>query len=368
MFDNKKIEKVFLIGGLTTQFSLNLNQHQQMDPFTILRTTILIGHSDDVNALCIKDNLIISGSHDNTIKIWNVNDMTCLATLEGHGGIITRVCIVNGMLVSCSSDRSVKIWSLDTYECVGTLNGHEDIVWSVFGVNNLILSASRDATIKVWDIATHECLKTLVGSDAFTSVYVKNGLIVGGTDDGHLHLWDCATYDIVNIVEIKGGYFTHIMPGPGDSIVYKSQVPGKNVGEIVQCDLKTMGETMFCETDSDPILAYSSLFDRYIVSASMNSVAIYKDDDEYECDMHLNVWDTHTNKRVDKILAGNLYLSDLACSDRYIVASNGNGAIIVKEIVTREQVFCLLMCLWKIGLPNEVIHEILLKLKVDTYK
>lgn len=336
-----------------------------MNPFTIVRTTILTGHSDDVYALCIKDNLIISGSHDNTIKIWNANDMKCLATLEGHDDVITRLCTTNGMLVSSSSDWSIKVWSLDTYECLCTLNGHEGTVWSVFAVNNVIYSASNDTTIKVWDIETRKCLKTLMSSDAFATVCVINGLIVGGTFDGQMCLWHCATYEMITTLKMIEGYFTHILPGPGDSIVYKSDNPSKDEGEIVLYDLKTRDHTPFYETDSCPIHAYSCLFNRYIVSA--NSCTLYKDDDEHECDIHLNVWDTHTNTRVDKILAGNMYLSDLACSERYIVTSDDTGSILVREIVSREQVFCLLMCLWKMGLPNELIHEILLNLKVNTY-
>ena len=44
---------------------------------------VIKGHSDTVSCLCILNDQLISGSYDNTIKIWDVNG-NCKITLEGH--------------------------------------------------------------------------------------------------------------------------------------------------------------------------------------------------------------------------------------------------------------------------------------------
>lgn len=40
-------------------------------------------------------NLIVSGSFDHTVKIWDSETGKCLHTLEGHTGYICSVCFSN---------------------------------------------------------------------------------------------------------------------------------------------------------------------------------------------------------------------------------------------------------------------------------
>ena len=55
----------------------------------------LVGHEDGVNCSAFsKDGtLIVSGSDDKTIRVWNVDTGECILTLKGHTGIVTVSCI-----------------------------------------------------------------------------------------------------------------------------------------------------------------------------------------------------------------------------------------------------------------------------------
>jgi WD40 repeat protein len=66
-------------------------------------------------------------------------------------------------LVSGSHDRTVRLWDVRTGECLKVLQGHDNWVWSVaFSLDgHSIASASQDETIKLWDAKTGDCLKTL---------------------------------------------------------------------------------------------------------------------------------------------------------------------------------------------------------------
>lgn len=54
-------------------------------------------------------------------------------------------------------------------------------------------------------------------------------------------------------------------------------------------------------------------------------------------------------------------------TDRYIVGGTANGIIQLHEYITHSQIFAALMCMWKLGYPNEIIHEIFRWLGIDTY-
>ncbi|MEE1119871.1 MAG: hypothetical protein U0K90_08055, partial [Bacteroidales bacterium] len=57
---------------------------------------------------------IISGSNDNTIKIWDANTGQCLQTLEGHSWNVRSVAYSPDAtkINSGSGDGTIKIWGV----------------------------------------------------------------------------------------------------------------------------------------------------------------------------------------------------------------------------------------------------------------
>lgn len=76
------------------------------------------------------ERVLATGSSDKTVKLWNLEDFTCIKTFEGHTNSVLRVDFINyGMhLVSTGSDGLVKLWSVREEACVATLDNHEDKV------------------------------------------------------------------------------------------------------------------------------------------------------------------------------------------------------------------------------------------------
>jgi WD40 repeat protein len=61
---------------------------------------------------------LASGSEDHTIKIWNINNLTCERTLFGHTGYVdSLVHLSDDRLVSGSSDHTIKIWNVNNGTC-----------------------------------------------------------------------------------------------------------------------------------------------------------------------------------------------------------------------------------------------------------
>ena len=94
------------------------------------------------------------------------------------------------MLVSGSLDNTLKLWDVRTGECFRTLFGHVEGVWCVDVDKLRIVSSSHDRTVKVWDRDTAQCQNTLVGHRAaVTSVALGDDKIVSGSDDGAVRVW-----------------------------------------------------------------------------------------------------------------------------------------------------------------------------------
>ena len=85
---------------------------ENKDKVVCLKT--LKGHSDDVESVAYSPDgtKIVSGSTDNTIKIWDTNTGECLQTLMGHSKSVYSVAYSpdGTKIISGSLDNTVKIW------------------------------------------------------------------------------------------------------------------------------------------------------------------------------------------------------------------------------------------------------------------
>ncbi len=131
------------------------------------RAHTLVGHSDMVRSIAISPDgqTLVSGSNDQTIKIWQLSSGTLKSTLTGHSSWISSVAISpdGEILASGSGDNTIKIWQLSTGRMVRTLTGHSS------GVNSIaispdgqtLVSGSADNTIKIWQLSTGQLVRTL---------------------------------------------------------------------------------------------------------------------------------------------------------------------------------------------------------------
>jgi len=95
------------------------------------------------------------------------------------------------VLLSGSLDNTIKVWDVETGKPLKTLFGHIEGVWAVDGDRLRVISGSHDRTIKIWERETGRCQTTLVGHrGAVTCLSLADDKIVSGGDDGDLRIWD----------------------------------------------------------------------------------------------------------------------------------------------------------------------------------
>ncbi|KAI0648210.1 WD40-repeat-containing domain protein [Trametes meyenii] len=94
------------------------------------------------------------------------------------------------VLISGSLDNTIKVWDIETGKVQRTLFGHIEGVWAVASDKLRLVSGSHDRTIKVWSREEGSCTATLVGHrGAVTCLALGEDKIVSGSDDGDVRVW-----------------------------------------------------------------------------------------------------------------------------------------------------------------------------------
>ncbi|MDZ8262972.1 WD40 repeat domain-containing protein [Nostoc sp. ChiQUE01b] len=164
----------------------------------------LNGHSNAVRSVAFSsDGLILaSGSNDNTVKLWYSRTGT---TFTGHSDNVTSVAFSpdGKTLASGGGDNKIKIWNLNTNELIYTLSEHENCVMSVvFSLNGqLLISSSVDNTIKVWNLQTGLAIHTLKEhSESVKGVAISpdGKILASGSNDKTIKIWNLPHGNVIH--------------------------------------------------------------------------------------------------------------------------------------------------------------------------
>ena len=158
-------------------------------------------HTDQVTSVAFSPDgrQIVSGSDDQTLRLWDVATGEEVRQLSGHTDQVTSMAFSpdGRQIVSGNGDQTLRLWDVATGEEVRQLSGHTGWVTSVaFSPDGRqIVSGSDDQTVRLWAAASGEELRQLSGhTDQVTSVaFSPDGRqIVSGSYDQTLRVWIAA--------------------------------------------------------------------------------------------------------------------------------------------------------------------------------
>jgi small GTP-binding protein len=171
---------------------------------------MLRGHSSSVSSIAFSNDgsLLASGSHDATIRLWEVPTGKLLRTFEGHNGLVTSVAFSKdgALLASGSRDATIRFWLAKIGKPLGILRGHSSLVSSVAFSNDgtLLASGSHDATIRLWESSSGKFLHTLEGNDGWVrsvSFSVDGAMLASATNGYAVQLWEVKTRKLLRALK-----------------------------------------------------------------------------------------------------------------------------------------------------------------------
>ena len=159
----------------------------------------LRGHSNRITSVVISADgrRAVSGSWDETMKVWDLESGTELQTIKNNADINALTFIGLRRVVSASSDGSLKLWEIESEMKGLTTRAHAQAVSVVTTAGeSLAISGSEDGTLKVWNLANGEELKVLGDHRSMVlAVAVTQDVSCGvsASADGSLRVWNLET-------------------------------------------------------------------------------------------------------------------------------------------------------------------------------
>ncbi|MAS35708.1 MAG: hypothetical protein CL610_16985 [Anaerolineaceae bacterium] len=143
--------------GLVWKWKVEDSSEEQNSAGLLAIVTDEIGQvaiSPDGQTLATSTTYLGSGGHDYPVSLWNIESETVVNTLAGHTGLITQIQYATSgdVLVTGSSDNTIRVWSTLTGEELSRFDGSGHIALSP---DNQHVVIANDETLEVWNWATN---------------------------------------------------------------------------------------------------------------------------------------------------------------------------------------------------------------------
>lgn len=164
---------------------------------TMTKQVDLIGHSSTIRSLVVFEQFVISGSRDGVIRVWEWASGRCVYTLLGHSGSIRCLEVYKdkrsgeSFIISGSYDETAIVWSLRTGKLVHRLCGHSGRIYALAVYKHFVFTAGMDHRVKKWNIQTGELLNDIYTSQTLIGMMCKHGrYLATGSTDGKVVVFD----------------------------------------------------------------------------------------------------------------------------------------------------------------------------------
>jgi len=151
------------------------------------QTAILSGHTDNVVSLAFSPDgtSLVSGSHDKTIKLWDLQTGGVIKTFYGHTNQVLSVSILADCtrIASGSADKTIRLWDTQAGNCHHIIEQQHWVYYVQFSPTypwHFISESS--GKVQLWDINGHQINPIQDGSSATLSPDGTQIILCSGRD------------------------------------------------------------------------------------------------------------------------------------------------------------------------------------------
>lgn len=193
-------------------------QSTQENPYFV---GILRGHMASVRTVSGHGNIVVSGSYDNNLIVWDIIQLKCLYILTGHTDRIYSTIYDHKRkrCISASMDSTIRVWDLkdiwNNGKCARvmnsltsctkitgslyTLQGHTALVGLLRLSDKYLVSAAADGSLRGWDSDDYSRKFAYHHNNlsAITTFYMSDNLLVSGSE-GQFNVYDLRSGKLVH--------------------------------------------------------------------------------------------------------------------------------------------------------------------------
>ncbi|KAL8900794.1 MAG: hypothetical protein Q9207_005515 [Kuettlingeria erythrocarpa] len=197
----------------------------QVRPVTRCSASIL-GHGEAILANSFSpsgSSRLLTGSGDNTARIFDTDTGTPFRTLKGHTNwvLVTSWSPDNTIIATGSKDNTVRLWDPKTGLPLGQpLKGHtkwvNTLAWEPYHLRqnstSRLASSSKDATVRVWDTVSKHTDLVLSGHKSSVSCvrWGGTGTIYTASHDKTIKLWDSTKGTLITTLSSHSHWVNHL--------------------------------------------------------------------------------------------------------------------------------------------------------------
>ncbi|XP_012285093.1 WD repeat-containing protein 48 [Orussus abietinus] len=116
-------------------------------------TSSLTGNKDSIYSMAMNPpgTILVSGSTEKVLRVWDPRSNTKLMKLKGHADNIKALVLSRdgSQCLSASSDGTIKLWSMGQQWCIQTIRVHTEGVWALLATDTFshVISGGRDKRV-----------------------------------------------------------------------------------------------------------------------------------------------------------------------------------------------------------------------------
>jgi WD40 repeat protein len=175
---------------------------------------------------------VLSAVDDGSLRMWDVKTGKQVRAFEGHKGPLSGVAVSpdGRRIASASQGRTPCLWDAKTGEELRQFAGHSHtgyrVAFSPDG-RRLLSTDTGAKTVRLWDVESGKELRQFVGhtGPVHFAVFTTDGRRALSSGDGTIRLWDVETGKELHCFKKPGGYLAvspdgrHVLYGDGHGAV-----------------------------------------------------------------------------------------------------------------------------------------------------